>query len=115
MSSSPEAQIPPHRGNNNIAKSSATETNIPNGPITDRQKLKEAASPPGGGERDVDPHGSGSLLVAGTLGGSGVGEVIRGALPALVPWTIIFSLIFGGCCSNVGSSCKEKDITVVMK
>lgn len=28
-------------------------------------------------------------------------KVIIEALPALIPWSTIFGLIFGGCCSNV--------------
>lgn len=101
--SSSEDQLSHRR--NIIVKSSATEPNIPDGGITDRQQLKEATSPPEGVGRVVGPDGSGTLL-AGPLGTS-ADELIRGALPALVPWTIIFSLIFGGCCSNVGGSCKK--------
>lgn len=99
--SSSEAQIPHRR---NIPKSpAATEYTIQDDRITIRQLLEGAASSTKGG-RDIDPYGRGSLL-AETLGP--VAEVIRGALPALVPWTIIFSLIFGGCCSNVGTSCRR--------
>lgn len=98
--SSSEAQIPHRR---NIPKSpAATESTIQDR-ITDRQLLEGAASSTRGG-RGIDPYSRGSLL-AEALGSAA--EVIRGALPALVPWTIIFSLIFGGCCSNVGSSCRK--------
>lgn len=83
----------PHR-RRNIAKSPAAESAIQER-ITDRQQLAGAASPPGV---------SGTIFVK-TLGSAA--EVLRDALPALVPWTIIFSLIFGGCCSNVGSSCRK--------
>lgn len=98
--SSSETQIPHRR---NIPKSPATQSIIQDR-INDRQQLEGAAPPPGGGGRGIDPYGSGSLL-AETLGSAA--EVIRGALPALVPWIIIFSLIFGGCCSNVGSSYRK--------
>lgn len=98
--SSSEAQIAHRR---NIPKSpAATESIIQDG-ISVRQILEGAASSTKGG-RGIDPYDRGSLS-AETLGSAA--EVIRGALPALVPWTIIFSLIFGGCCSNVGSSCRN--------
>lgn len=99
---SSEVQTPHRR---TIAKSTTTELKIPNHITDHRQQLKAASSSPPGGGRGIDPDGSCSLL-AGTLGSAG--EVIRGALPALVPWTIIFSLIFGGCCSNVCSFCSRK-------
>lgn len=107
--SSSETRIPHRR---NIPKSPATESTIQDR-VTDREQLEGAASPPGGrggggGRRGIWPVGSDSLL-AETLGSAA--EVIRDALPALVPWTIIFSLIFGGCCSNVGNSCSRKIIT----
>ncbi|MCJ1346367.1 hypothetical protein MMC31_004583, partial [Peltigera leucophlebia] len=112
MSSSEEAH---RRRGNNIDKSTATTTttaepNIPADRITDRQRLKAAASSSPGreGRGGLEPDGSGSLL-AGTALGTSAREVIRDALPALVPWTIIFSLIFGGCCSNVGSSFLHKE------
>lgn len=122
MSFLSEAQIP-HRRNRNIPKSppaaAVTESTIQDQDrITDRQLLlegEEAASSSSstnkGEKRGIDPYvvRRGSLLSAETLLGgccSAVVEAIRGsALPALVPWTIIFSLIFGGCCSNVGFIC----------
>lgn len=127
MSFLSEAQIP-HRRNRNIPKSppaaAATESTIQDQDrITHRQLLlegEEAASSSStnkGEKRGIDPYvvRRGSLLSAETLLGgccSAVVEAIRGsALPDLVPWTIIFSLIFGGCCSNVGFICSflQKD------
>ena len=29
-------------------------------------------------------------------------DILQSALPALVSWGVLISLIFGGCCSNVG-------------
>lgn len=103
MPSLPEAQIP-HRRNIPKSPPAATESTIQEDRITDRQLLEGgAASSSTNGERGIDPYGirRGSLLAETLWGCSAVVEAIRGALPALVPWTIIFSLIFGGCCSNV--------------
>lgn len=104
MSFLSDAQIPHRR---NIPKSplAATESNIQENRIIDRQLLGGgAASSSTKGERGIDPYGirRGSLSAETLWSCSAVVvEAIRGALPALVPWTIIFSLIFGGCCSNV--------------
>lgn len=119
MSFLSEAHKIPHRRHRNIPKSppaAATESTIQDQDrigITDRHLpvggVAASASPSTKRERKrgIDSYGGrGSFLLAETLLGgyfSAMVEAIRGsALPALVPWTIIFSLIFGGCCSNVG-------------
>lgn len=105
--SSSEAQIP-HRRNIPKSPAAATESTIQEDRITVRQLLEEAASSTKGRGRGIDPYGRGSLLGRAETLGPAAEVIIRGALPALVPWTIIFSLIFGGCCSNVGSFFAEK-------